>query len=136
MIEIENLSLVYPLSRGKSTAALSGVNARFGEGTFSVIIGPSGCGKTSLIRIMAGLLRPEGGTITAGGSALEGVRKNTAVIFQDFGLLPWKTVRANAELPLHIAGKSGQNPRKPANCLPVSAWGPLRKIIPGNFQGA
>jgi NitT/TauT family transport system ATP-binding protein len=104
MVEIGDLSLTYPLSREGTMAALSNINARFEEGKISALIGPSGCGKTSLVRIMAGLLKPSEGTVVIRGKAVSGVEKTTAVIFQDYGLLPWKTVRANAELPLRIAG--------------------------------
>jgi len=53
---------------------------------------------------MAGLLVPNEGGVFVDSSPLNGVRKQTAVIFQDYGLLPWKTVRDNAELPLRIRG--------------------------------
>ena len=102
MVELKNVSLSYSLSRKGETAALHRVNAEFEEGSFSAIVGPSGCGKTSLIKIMAALINPGEGMVTVGGSPLTAVRRKTAVIFQDFGLLPWKTVRANAELPLRI----------------------------------
>jgi NitT/TauT family transport system ATP-binding protein len=111
MVEIGDLSLVYPLSRGGTMMALSHINARFEEGNISALIGPSGCGKTSLVRIMAGLLAPSGGRVTLGGKPAGGVNKKTAVIFQDYGLLPWKTVRANAELPLRIAGVKDRRER-------------------------
>ncbi|MDR3173952.1 MAG: ABC transporter ATP-binding protein [Treponema sp.] len=104
MVEMRDLSLSYPRSPRGLTAALGRVNVRFEAGKISALIGPSGCGKTSLIRIAAGLLRPSEGRILIGGEAVRGIRKTTAVIFQDYGLLPWKTVRANAELPLRIAG--------------------------------
>jgi NitT/TauT family transport system ATP-binding protein len=114
MVEIGDLSLTYPLSRGGTMAALSHINLRFNEGKISAVIGPSGCGKTSLIRIMAGLLKPSEGRVLMGGEEVRGVRKTTAVIFQDYGLLPWKTVRANAELPLRIAGVKGRRERADA----------------------
>lgn len=104
MVELAGVSLWYPRVRGEPTAALSRVNARFAEGSFSAIIGPSGCGKTSLIKIMAGLVTASEGTVLAGEKPVRAVRRGTAVIFQDYGLLPWKTVQANAELPLRIAG--------------------------------
>jgi NitT/TauT family transport system ATP-binding protein len=108
MVIIKDLSLAYTLPGRKITAALDNVDAEFAKEGFSVIIGPSGCGKTSLIRIMAGLLKPTEGTVTVEGIPVNGVRKNTAVIFQDYGLLPWKTVRANAELPLRFSGARRQ----------------------------
>ena len=102
MVELKDISLSYRVKRRADTAALSRVNALFEEGKFSAIIGPSGCGKTSLIKIMAALVAPNEGTVSVGGCPLTGVRRKTAVIFQDYGLLPWKTVLANAELPLLI----------------------------------
>jgi NitT/TauT family transport system ATP-binding protein len=107
MVEIRDLSLTY----GGTIMALSRVNANFEEGKISALIGPSGCGKTSLIRIMAGLLKPSEGRILIAGEEVRGPRKTTAVIFQDYGLLPWKTVRANAELPLRIAGLKDRRER-------------------------
>jgi len=110
MVELKEVSLNYAnLSANRfankfreGTAALRQVNARFEEGRFSAIVGPSGCGKTSLIKIMAGLIVPTEGKVFVRGNLLNGVSDKTAVIFQDYGLLPWKTVLANAELPLRI----------------------------------
>jgi NitT/TauT family transport system ATP-binding protein len=115
MVELRDVSLSYPLPRRgilqrnsrHTAAALNQVNARFQAGTVSALIGLSGCGKTSLIKVMAGLLTPNAGAVLIGGEPLRGVRPQTAVIFQDFGLLPWKTARANAELPLRFAGRGG-----------------------------
>jgi NitT/TauT family transport system ATP-binding protein len=111
LIELKDISLVYSINsvrasrsaikRKDEVAALQNINAVFEEGQISAIAGPSGCGKTSLIKIMAGLIAPTG-AVSVNGNPLQGVRKQTAVIFQDYGLLPWKTVRANAELPLRI----------------------------------
>lgn len=109
MVELRGVSLVYPLSRKAESAALRDINARFEAGTISAIIGPSGCGKTSLIKIIAGLIRPGAGTVAVNGKILNGVDKGTAVIFQDYGLLPWKTVFANAELPLRLYRGNREN---------------------------
>jgi len=100
MVELRDLSLAYRLPHKTDIAALDHINAKFGEGKFSVIIGPSGCGKTSLIRIMAGLQKPTRGQALLHGNPVNKPVKTTALIFQDYGLLPWKTVRENAELPL------------------------------------
>lgn len=107
MVELKDISLAFAGARKKSIAALTQVNAEFPEGEFSVIIGPSGCGKTSLIRIMAGLQKPSGGQLLIKGLPISIGKNKTAVIFQDYGLLPWKTVRANAELPLRLNKVSG-----------------------------
>jgi NitT/TauT family transport system ATP-binding protein len=68
------------------------------------VVGPSGCGKTTLLSMIAGLLRPTSGTVAVAGVPAEPRRPGTALIMQDYGLLPWKTVRQNAALGLQIRG--------------------------------
>jgi len=128
MVELKGVSLSYAHKHKRESAALGQVNAQFERGNFSAVIGPSGCGKTSLVKIIAGLLVPDEGDVLVDSNPLKGVRRQTAVIFQDYGLLPWKTVRDNAELPLRIRSgdrngslrfKSGidQNDRKKVRTL-------------------
>jgi ABC-type nitrate/sulfonate/bicarbonate transport system ATPase subunit/ABC-type nitrate/sulfonate/bicarbonate transport system permease component len=84
--------------------AVRGVDFELRRGCISAIVGPSGCGKTSIVRALAGLVSPSAGSILINGEEPAGQRLNTSVIFQDYGLLPWKTVRDNAELPLLLRG--------------------------------
>ncbi|MDR1072348.1 MAG: ABC transporter ATP-binding protein [Treponema sp.] len=100
---LRSVSLSYPLAGGETLPALDGICMDIQSGAVAALLGPSGCGKTSLIHIIAGLQRQSSGEVTIDGQAVKGVRKQTAVIFQDYGLLPWKTVFANAELPLRLA---------------------------------
>jgi NitT/TauT family transport system ATP-binding protein len=104
---LRSVSLSYLLATGnaggKRLPALDGICMDVQSGAIAALLGPSGCGKTSLIHIIAGLRRQSSGEVTVDGQAVQGVRKRTAVIFQDYGLLPWKTVFANAELPLRLA---------------------------------
>jgi len=111
MIELDEVSVAYRV-RGGSLRALEAASAVFPAGSLTALIGPSGCGKTSLVAAMAGLLEPESGRIAVDGVELSGVRPRTAVIFQDGGLLPWKTVRANAELPLLLRGLPARERRQ------------------------
>ncbi|GHU96971.1 ABC transporter ATP-binding protein [Spirochaetia bacterium] len=117
-------------------AAVQNISARFEPGTISAIIGPSGCGKTSLIHTAAGLRRPSSGEIRIEGKTVTGVRKKTAVIFQDYGLLPWKTVFANAELPLKLAGVSKHERRERVAAL-FGEFGlsPFAKLYPRRLSG-
>jgi len=64
------------------------------------IVGPSGCGKTTLIRMIAGLEHPTGGSITCRGKPISGPTDKISMIFESFALLPWKTVLENVELAL------------------------------------
>jgi len=66
------------------------------------VVGPSGCGKTTLLKALAGLIRPTGGTIRFQGKVVQGVPDRLAIVFQEYGrsLLPWTTVNGNIELPL------------------------------------
>ena len=125
MVELKDISLAFAGARKKSIAALTQVNAEFPEGEFSVIIGPSGCGKTSLIRIMAGLQKPSGGQLLIKGLPILIGKNKTAVIFQDYGLLPWKTVRANAELPLRLNKVSGASNQR-VDCFAKGSYPALQ----------
>jgi NitT/TauT family transport system ATP-binding protein len=72
------------------------------RGQFVAIVGPSGCGKSTLLRIVAGLLAPSAGELTI--ERRDPATPLCAMVFQDYGIFPWKTVLANVRLPLDIAG--------------------------------
>ena len=98
----------------QSTTALSEVSIDVARGAFVSFLGPSGCGKTTLLRLIAGLLRPDAGSVRVDGEIVSGPRKNRCVVFQDFGLLPWRTVLANVEFPLELDGVPAQQRRQTA----------------------
>ncbi len=68
------------------------------------IVGPSGCGKTTFLRCIAGLTQLNSGTLEVGGKPVAGPPEGVAMVFQHFGLLPWKTVYDNAAFGLAMAG--------------------------------
>ena len=74
------------------------------ENQFVCVVGPSGCGKTTLLRMMAGLASADAGRITIGGVPVDGPLPSVAVVFQHYGLFPWKTVFHNVALPMRAAG--------------------------------
>ena len=71
------------------------------------IVGPSGCGKTTLLRCIGGLVAPTSGRVLIDGAAVDRPRAGVAIVFQHFGLLPWKTVAANVGFGLRVAGAPG-----------------------------
>jgi ABC-type nitrate/sulfonate/bicarbonate transport system ATPase subunit len=89
----------------RSVRALDSLSLEVAEGEPVAVIGPSGCGKSTLLLLATGLLAPSQGRLEVAGAPLSGrPRRETALILQDFGLLPWKTVEANAGLGLQVRG--------------------------------
>ncbi|MEU5201180.1 ABC transporter ATP-binding protein [Streptomyces scabiei] len=84
--------------------ALTDVGLDIAPGEILTVVGPSGCGKSTLLRTLAGLLPPLAGEITQDGTPLTGPGAERALVFQEDALLPWRTLRANVELPLAIRG--------------------------------
>ncbi|MEU8957649.1 ABC transporter ATP-binding protein [Streptomyces sp. NPDC048518] len=78
------------------------VRLRIAPGELVAVLGPSGCGKSTLLRTLAGLLPPLGGRVTQDGVPVRGPAADRALVFQEDALLPWRSVRANVELPLAI----------------------------------
>jgi NitT/TauT family transport system ATP-binding protein len=72
---------------------------------FVCVIGTSGGGKTTLLRTIAGLLAPAAGTVSLAGSPVRGPSPRAALVFQHFGLFPWKTVRSNIAYGLRVQGR-------------------------------
>lgn len=95
MISVRSLGVKYG-----SEAALRHIDLDLGRNQTCAIIGPSGCGKTTLLYAMAGLLAPSSGSVLINGAEVNSIRKETGVILQNGGLLPWKTARENVALGL------------------------------------
>lgn len=99
MIKINELVIKY----GDNTI-LNQLNLQIGSDQTCAIIGPSGCGKSTLLYGIAGILKPASGSILINDATVSGNRKQTGVILQTYGLMPWKTVWENASLGLKIRG--------------------------------
>lgn len=115
-LTVDGLSVTY---RGvdSEVEAVSGIDLTLLASDAVAIIGPSGCGKSTLLLAMAGLLPPTAGRVAIGAETVTGPRLRTALILQDFGLLPWKTVLQNAELGLAIR----RRPREERESLAIGA---------------
>jgi NitT/TauT family transport system ATP-binding protein len=111
MVVYEDVSKFFPVrvrpgqkDRPDLMVALDRVNATIRKGEFITLLGPSGCGKTTLLRLTAGLLTADEGRIIIEGTPVSQPRKDACTVFQNFGLLPWRTVTGNVEFPLEIDG--------------------------------
>ena len=109
-IEFDGVTKRYQTRHG-STLALSDVSVSVGRKEFVVLIGQSGCGKTTMLRILAGLIRPTEGEVRVEGRALwSGERRDDealaklGLVFQDPNLFPWYSVEENIALPLRLRG--------------------------------
>jgi len=91
---------------GRETVAVEEVSLRVARGEFVAITGPSGCGKTTLLKVLAGLLRPSAGaggsSVLLGGRPVLGPQKHVGMAFQNPILLPWRRTLENVLLPLEI----------------------------------
>jgi NitT/TauT family transport system ATP-binding protein len=99
-----NVNLTFrPPNRGP-VRALQGFDIDVREGEFLSILGPSGCGKSTFLNVLLGLIRPDSGDLRLHGRPITGPGTDRAMVFQEFGLLPWRTVQHNVELGLELKG--------------------------------
>ena len=102
-IHIRNLQKTY-ITDESQTVVLEDFSLDIRKGELISIVGPSGCGKTTILRLIAGLIPPSGGTIYIGDRECSGPGADRGFVFQDFALFPWRSVRKNVEFGLEIAG--------------------------------
>ena len=100
-IHVRDLWMRYG-SGDDAVVALADIDFHVKDGEFVSIVGPSGCGKSTLLRILAGLMPPTEGEARLAGSPISGPRRDIGVVFQSPVLFPWRTVLANAEVPVDV----------------------------------
>lgn len=104
-IKIDHITKQYS-TKGGSFTALSDVSLEVEKGEFVCLLGFSGCGKSTLLNIMAGFESPSEGTVTIDGNIVRKPSPRYVTIFQQYGLLPWRTVLGNVQLGLESLGMS------------------------------
>lgn len=100
-VEIKDVKKIYNTKKGE-VVALNGVSLDIKENEFVCVVGPSGCGKSTLLNIIAGLFPPTEGSVYCNGNLVEGTGVERGVVFQQYALFPWLTVRKNIEFGLKI----------------------------------
>lgn len=105
MIRIENVHKKYKIDGGNDVNALNGVDLDIKTNEFVCVVGPSGCGKTTLMNIVAGLETFDSGKVAMHGQDIVGPAPERGVIFQQYALFPWMTVRKNIEYGMKFLRK-------------------------------
>ena len=122
MIQLDSVTFAYP----HASPLFKDFSLTIARGETWAILGPSGCGKTTLLYLLAGLYQPTAGQISIEGEILTRPRPRTGLILQDYGLLPWSTVRENVDLGLRVRKFYGEDGKHaPLNFQPgnsVSYW--------------
>jgi NitT/TauT family transport system ATP-binding protein len=97
-LRFDRIDMVFSRPKQPPVQVLKSVSFDVGEGDFVCLLGPSGCGKSTLLNIAAGLIKPSAGTVTAGSKTVTGPGRDRGVVFQEYALFPWLTVRENVVL--------------------------------------
>ncbi|HTM07031.1 MAG TPA: ABC transporter ATP-binding protein [Verrucomicrobiae bacterium] len=116
-IQARDISLTFRPKNRDAVTALQNLSLEVAKGEFVSIVGPSGCGKSTLLNILLGLIRPDTGHMELNGRRINGPGQDRAMVFQEFGLLPWRTVLANVELGLELKGVDASVRRRRAREL-------------------
>jgi NitT/TauT family transport system ATP-binding protein len=134
-LDLEHLSLAYP-QRGGTFLALADVDLSIRDGEFVTIVGPSGCGKSTLLMLVAALLRPSRGSVRLDGALVTAPGPDRALVFQDFALLPWRTVLANVALGLELKGIPAREREKIARQhIAMVGLGAFERSYPHQLSG-
>ena len=141
MIELQQITFEY----APGQAVFDRFDWQTGDTRTWAVLGPSGCGKSTLLYLLAGLRLPDAGQVVVNGQVLRHPRPQTGLIIQDYGLLPWATVRQNAELGLRVRNFYGPDGKHaPAEYRPTkdaSIWLerlgllPVQDKYPGQISG-
>ncbi|MEJ1160989.1 ABC transporter ATP-binding protein [Prosthecomicrobium sp. N25] len=115
---------------------LDDVTLEVASGEIVAVIGPSGCGKSTLLRILGGLERPDGGAVLTRGAVPKGTLNPLTYVFQDFALVPWRSVAGNVALPLeHHRLAPGERERRVADALARVGLSDFAGALPRQLSG-
>ena len=105
LVEIERVTIIFGKGR-KAHKAIEETSIRVEPGEFVCILGPSGCGKSTLLNTVAGYVKPNSGEVRVDGEEVSGPGPDRGMVFQQYSLFPWKTVKDNVAFGPRVAGKS------------------------------
>jgi ABC-type nitrate/sulfonate/bicarbonate transport system ATPase subunit len=120
---------------GRSIDALDGIDLTIASGELLAVVGHSGCGKTTLLHHVAGLQRPDAGTIAFEGADGPAASARFGMVFQEPRLMPWKTVRGNLELALKRIASGAEADRRIADALETVGLAAFADAWPHQLSG-
>src|SRR5580658_3441598 len=135
LLQAEDVRMCYSPD-GKGPLVLDGVNVAIEEGEIVSLLGRSGSGKSSLLRIIAGLLKPTHGRALWQGQPISGPYPGVAMVFQSFALFPWLTVEENVELGLEaLRTASAERARRTEEAIDLIGLGGFESAFPKELSG-
>ena len=134
-IKISGVDRVYTDTDGVSVEALRGIDLDIREGEFISLIGPSGCGKTTLLRLIAGLDKPQAGELTIDGSKITGVGPERGYVFQQGSLFPWLDIEKNISYGLRARGVLKTKKEKVGEYISMVGLDGFEKSYPHQISG-
>ncbi|MGQ4538520.1 ABC transporter ATP-binding protein [Dermabacteraceae bacterium P7074] len=121
---------------GKPFVAVEDVDLKINDNEFVTVVGPSGCGKSTIMNMAAGLLQPSSGQVLVDGEAVHGPGPERGVIFQQYALFPWMTVRQNVEFGLELQKISkAERKRIVDEQLELTGLSNFADALPKNLSG-
>ncbi|MGW2826561.1 ABC transporter ATP-binding protein [Streptomyces sp. NPDC001443] len=134
-ISFQEVTRSYPMRSGDFTA-LDRVSLDIGDREFVTVVGPSGCGKSTLLNLAAGLVEPSAGQVLVDGARVTGPGPERGVIFQQYALFPWLTVRGNVEFGLRIASlPAGERRRRADHAIDLVGLTDFADVLPKALSG-
>jgi len=129
-VDLRGIKRVFP----GPVVAIDGIDLQIAPGEFVAILGPSGCGKSTLLRIIAGLDKPDSGSIQAGSDGT--AHRHIGHVFQDAYLLPWRNALNNVGLPLELIGvPRGERLAAAANAIERVGLADASRHYPAELSG-
>jgi NitT/TauT family transport system ATP-binding protein len=136
-IEARDVAVEYERTREKGTlVALEHFTHEVAEGEFLAVVGPSGCGKSTFLNVVAGLVPPAEGEVKVFGKEVSGPGPDRAVVFQDYALMPWRTVEKNVRFGLEMQGRVDKDTdAKVARYIGMVGLAGFEKAYPRELSG-
>lgn len=135
MLELKNISKVYT-NEGQKVEAIKDLDLVIKEREFIAMVGPSGCGKTTFLKIIAGLIEASEGEVILDGKKVVGPGKDRGLVFQNFTLFPWLTVKENIEFGLNLQNIDSKKKEETVNhYLNITGLKDFAHFYPKNLSG-